>query len=85
MLFTCKHFMFSDFTWKKTFAPGSGGDGGGEGGGGLLDRRLPGPVFLYGPEFYHTIVFVIVIFTNTYLLHKILCNVFFFYNLFHPW
>ena len=76
--------MFSDFTWKKTFAPGSGGDGGGEGGGGLLDRRLPGPVFLSGPEFYHTIVFVIVIFTNTYLLHKILCNVFSFYNLFHP-
>ena len=40
MLFTCKHFMFSDFTWKKTFAPGSGGDGGG-GGGGVAGQAPP--------------------------------------------
>ena len=25
MLFTYKNFMFSDFTWKKNFAPGNGG------------------------------------------------------------
>ena len=28
MLFTCKYFMFSDFTWKKNFAPLNGGEGG---------------------------------------------------------
>ena len=27
MLFTCKKFMFSDFTWKKKFAPGNGEKG----------------------------------------------------------
>ena len=27
MLFTCKNFMFSDFTWKKVFAPGNGEGG----------------------------------------------------------
>ena len=25
MLITCKDFIFSDFTWKKIFAPGNGG------------------------------------------------------------
>ena len=28
MFFTCKSFMFSDFTWKKSFAPENGGAGG---------------------------------------------------------
>ena len=28
MLFTCKYFMFFDFTWKKNFAPLNGGEGG---------------------------------------------------------
>ena len=26
--FTCKNFMFSDFMWKKKFAPGNGARGG---------------------------------------------------------
>ena len=25
ILFSCKSFMFSDFTWKKNSAPGNGG------------------------------------------------------------
>ena len=49
MLFTCKNFMFSDFTWKKiNFAPGNGVGGGGEG---LAPPPPcpPAPPFLYGP------------------------------------
>ena len=43
MLYTCKNFIFSDFTWKKKFAPGN--DGGGGGG-----FRPPScPSFPYGP------------------------------------
>ena len=29
MFFSCKKLVFSDFTWKKSFAPGNGGGGGG--------------------------------------------------------
>ena len=29
MLFTCKSFTFSNFTWKKKLAPGNGWGGGG--------------------------------------------------------
>ena len=29
MLFTCKNFMFFDFTWKKIFVPRNGVEGGG--------------------------------------------------------
>ena len=36
MLFTCKSFMFFDFTWKKNFFQGNGG----------VSRHPP---FLYGP------------------------------------
>ena len=42
MLFTCKNFMFFDFTWKKKFVPGNGGGAG-----------APPPLlhpFLYGPD-----------------------------------
>ena len=40
MFFRCKNFMFSDFTGKKIFAPGNGGEAG-----------IPLHPFPYGAEY----------------------------------
>ena len=50
MFFTCKNFMFSDFTRKKDFCSRKWWGGGEEGGGGG-GSHPPWTPFLYGPKF----------------------------------
>ena len=68
MLFTCKNFMFFDFTRVKKFCSGNGGiRGGGE------ELALPPPSppppstdpFLYGPEKQFNLI-------EVYLVHRII-------------
>ena len=65
MLFTCKSFMFSDFTWKNVTPENVG-----EGGGGGAGTPCP-PPFLYGPD--ETILFCTLWF---YLIPKSVFEVF---------
>ena len=50
MLFTCKNFVFSDFTWKTNFAPGNDGEAG---------TFVYSPVLDFKKVIYHLYIFCI--------------------------